>query len=150
MAKNIECWKGRQKKKKRQEKMTNRECFWKKSFGEKKRAKHLSNCRKPFFCIRDDNTSLKNPWIAGNTALVVIVSKQTTDTNKKKVNQPKKQKKKATQQQSRQQQQKSKEAPNARKLGLERECDGNRLKGKQQNWREVEGRRKRIGQNQQN
>ena len=36
-----------------------------------------SNCRNPFFfCIGDHNTPLKNPRIAGKTALVVIISKQ--------------------------------------------------------------------------
>ena len=63
--------------------MKNRECFWKKGLGGgggggegKKGAKHLSNCRKPFFCLTDNNTFLKKPRIAGKTALVVIISKQ--------------------------------------------------------------------------
>ena len=116
--------------------------------GRKKGAKHLSNCRvSPFFCLTDNNTPLKNPRIAGKTALVVIISKQN---NRHKHKKGKSTKKITTQQQSRQQQEKNQEAQNARNLGLERRCDGTGLKWKQQNSRKVERRRKRIGQSQQN
>ena len=59
--------------------MKNRECFWKKGFGgggKGKRSKTSLELPETLFCLTDNNTPLKNPRIAGKTALVVIISKQ--------------------------------------------------------------------------
>ena len=76
-------WKTEEKK---QEKMTNREWFRKRALGGGggKRAKHLSNCRKPFVCISYNSTPFENPRIAGKTAFVVIISKQNNRHKQKK------------------------------------------------------------------
>ena len=44
--------------------------------GRKKRSKTSFELPETLFCLTDNNTPLKNPRIAGKTALVVIISKQ--------------------------------------------------------------------------
>ena len=74
----------------RPEKMTNWEWFWKKDLGwggGGKRAKHLSNCQKPFVCISYKSTPLeKTPELQGKRFFYHnIKAKQQTQTKKRKI-----------------------------------------------------------------
>ena len=92
----------------------------------KKRSRTSLELPETLFCLTDNNTPLKNPRIAGKTALVVIISKQNNRHKHKKGKSTKKIKQHNNNQDS------NNRETNARNLGLERRCDETGLKGKQQ------------------
>ena len=117
--------------------------------GGGKGAKHLSNCRKPFLCISYDSTPFEKKQNCRENGVCChnLKAKQQTQTKKGKSTKKRNKQHNNNQDSNNRQNQ---EAQNAKKLGLEKGCDGTGLKGKQQNSRKVERRRKRIGQRQQN